>query len=42
MNCFGLAGSEVKPTCGRADWEDNNEINAIDARELAQRLTGPE
>jgi hypothetical protein len=42
MNCFGLSGSEVEPACARADWEDNNEINAIDTRELANRLNGPE
>jgi hypothetical protein len=40
INCFGASGS-LPPTCVRADWESNNIINEIDARELTKRITGP-
>ena len=42
MSCFGLAEGELGPGCARADWESNDTINATDARELANRLTGPQ
>ena len=42
QNCFGLSGEGLQPGCARADWENNDTINATDARELVQRLTGPE
>jgi hypothetical protein len=42
QNCFGLSGSAVEPACSRADWEDNNNINNTDLRELVSRITGPQ
>jgi hypothetical protein len=41
QNCFGLSGSAVEPACGRADWEDNDLIDALDVAELIPRLTHP-
>ncbi|MEK6675519.1 MAG: hypothetical protein AABZ47_07685 [Planctomycetota bacterium] len=41
QNCFGLAGPDLEPFCARADWEKNGILNAVEVRELANRLTGP-
>jgi hypothetical protein len=42
QNCFGLSGPDVEPACGRADWEDNDEVNEVDVGELVSRITGPQ
>jgi hypothetical protein len=42
QNCFGLSGPDVEPACGRADWEDDDDVDATDAREMANRLSGPQ
>ena len=42
QNCFGLSGTAVEPACDRADWEDNDEVNEVDVRELVSRITGPQ
>ncbi len=42
QNCFGLSGKAFLPACDRADWEDNNAVDEMDARELSARLTRPQ
>jgi len=42
QTCFGLSGSDLEPSCARANWEDNAEVNGVDLRELVTRITGPQ